>query len=638
MPSYRKLKFIPIVLAVFLIAPALTTKAVAVMPQPGQAAFYHDAEEDSRPAFKNGEVLVKMRDLAGEREVKAFTFRHNISKADKLRSEQVVKNVYKVKLQIGASVEDAVAEFKADPDVEQAQPNYIHHAMQTPNDPSFGQLWGLRNTGQTVGGVAGKPGADIGASAAWDISTGSSGVVVGIVDTGIDYNHPDLVANLWTNPGEIPNNGIDDDGNGYVDDIHGINSITGSGDPLDDNGHGTHVSGTIGARGNNGVGVAGVNWTTGIMALKFLDKTGSGFTSDAIECINYAVAMKKKGVNVRALNNSWGGGPFEPLLDSAISAAGANDILFVAAAGNEANDNDKKPAYPASYSDANVIAVAATTNQDKLASFSNFGLNSVHVAAPGVGIFSTYMTSQGSYQSLSGTSMATPHVTGLAALLIAAKPALSTLQVKDIILNTVDPVGLPILTGGRINAGRALNAALNQQLTLTEAQDGGNVILRALVNNGGAMPPNVSVTFFQDGVQVGTASTALGPQGTTLPATLKFKGSLGQHDARAVSAPSGGIPALNSATISYTIAPPVITSLSRTSTLPRPSVVVNGTNFGSATGRILITGNGKTKSIKTQTWSDTRVTFIAPRLRAGAYTLSLNNGLATSAPVVFTAP
>ena len=349
----------------------------------------------------------------------------------------------------------ALAELGNHPALEYAQPNYLHFLDLTPNDPSFGDLWGLHNTGQS-GGTAG---ADISATSAWDVTTGSSDVIVGVIDTGVDYNHPDLAANIWTNPNEIAGNGLDDDGNGYVDDIHGINAITNSGNPMDDHDHGTHVSGTIGAVGNNGVGVAGVNWSVSIIGMKFLSSGGSGTTADAIKCIDYAVALKQSGVNIRVLSNSWGGGGFEQALLDAINAANAVDILFVAAAGNDSLNNDSSPHYPSSYDAPNVLAVASTDRNDALSSFSNYGATSVDMGAPGSSILSTVVG--GGYASFSGTSMATPHVSGAATLLLSYNDLLTVADLKSTLMNSGDAI--PALSGKTVS-GRRLNvdAALAQ--------------------------------------------------------------------------------------------------------------------------------------------------------------------------------
>ncbi|MBP9837560.1 MAG: S8 family serine peptidase [Proteobacteria bacterium] len=317
--------------------------------------------------------------------------------------------------------------------VEYVEPNYIVHTSDTPNDSRYSDLWGLHNTGQT----GGTNNVDIDAPEAWAITKGSQDVVVGIVDTGIDYTHPDLAANMWRNPGEIAGNSIDDDHNGVVDDVYGYNAITPSNSPYDDNSHGTHCAGTIGGVGNNGSGVTGVNWNVKLMALKFLDSSGSGTTSDAIEAIQYAVARKNAGVNIRVLSNSWGGGGFSQGLEDAISAANNAGILFVAAAGNSARDNDTYATYPANYEVNNVVSVAAVDSNGNLASFSNYGANTVHLAAPGVGIVSTVPNN--SYASYNGTSMATPHVSGVAALILSHE-SLTVSQLKARLLSTVKPL------------------------------------------------------------------------------------------------------------------------------------------------------------------------------------------------------
>jgi subtilisin family serine protease len=355
-----------------------------------------------------------------------------------------------VRLAPGAHVADAIEALERDPAVVYAEPNYIVHAAAAPNDPRFPELHGMDNTGQT----GGTPDADIDAPEAWDSSVGSRDVVVGVVDTGIDHGHEDLAANAWVNPGEVPGNAVDDDGNGVIDDVHGFNALAASGDPLDDNGHGTHVAGTLGAVGDNGVGVVGVNWAVQVMGLKFLSASGSGTLADAIAVIDYAVAQRNAGVNLRVLSNSWGGGGFSQALLDAITAASDAGILFVATAGGSASDNDVVPSYPASYEAPNVVAVAATDDNDQLASFSNFGATSVDLGAPGVNILST--TLGNSYSVFSGTSMATPHVSGVAALALSVNPTLDTAALVAILLTSGDPV--PALQGITVS-GQRLNAA-----------------------------------------------------------------------------------------------------------------------------------------------------------------------------------
>ena len=329
-----------------------------------------------------------------------------------------------------------------------AEPDYMVFASYSANDPSFGQLWGLNNTGQT-GGVAD---ADIDAPEAWDISRGADSLVVGVIDTGVDYNHPDLAANCWVNTKEIAGNGLDDDGNGYVDDYRGWNFVAETNDSVDDHYHGTHCAGTIGAVGDNGIGVAGVAHRVKIMALKFLSSTGSGYVSDAVEAVRYAAANGAK-----LTSNSWGGGGYSQLLKDAIDEAQGVGVLFVAAAGNESSDSDAAPSYPAAYDCPNIISVAATDHADQLAYFSNFGAQTVDLGAPGVDIYST--SPQSGYRSLSGTSMACPHVAGACVLLYAANPAMGWRQVKAALLDNADAI--PALagktrTGGRLNVGRAL--------------------------------------------------------------------------------------------------------------------------------------------------------------------------------------
>lgn len=348
-----------------------------------------------------------------------------------------------------SSVDAAVAALTQDPRISYAEPDYLVTALEIPNDPMFDQLWGLHNTGQT----GGTPGADIDAVRAWDVSSDAHEIVIGVIDTGVDYNHPDLAANIWTNPGEVAGDGLDNDGNGYVDDVHGYDFYNLDGDPWDDNRHGTHCAGTIAAVGNNGTGVVGVSWTAKIMALKFLGSDGVGSVSRAILALEYATLMRAK-----IMSNSWGGGAYSVALESAIRAAHEAGALFVAASGNSALDNDAMPFYPASYDVPNVISVAATDYSDNLAYFSNYGRTSVDLAAPGENILST--TPGGSYDYLSGTSMAAPHVSGAAALVWGRFPAMQVDDVKTLILASADP--LPsladkCLTGGRLNAFRSIS-------------------------------------------------------------------------------------------------------------------------------------------------------------------------------------
>jgi serine protease len=341
-----------------------------------------------------------------------------------------------------------------------AEPNYIVETTLTPNDTRFGEMWGLNNTGQTVGGQVGIAGADIKAVSAWDVSTGSSSIVVGVIDTGVDFNHPDLAANIWSAPSAFT---VTVGGQTITCPAgsHGFNAVANTCSPLDDNNHGSHTSGTVGARGNNASGVVGVNWTTSIMGLKFLSASGSGNTADAIECIQFAIQAKQifgAAANVRILSNSWGGGGFSQALLDAINSANSNNMLFVAAAGNANSNNDTTPNYPSNYNAANVLAVASTDNRDAKSSFSNFGATTVDLGAPGSGILSTVRN--GGFAVFSGTSMATPHVSGAAALVLS-RCSLSTAALKANLMNNVDPVSSlsgRTVTGGRLNVNRAIRA------------------------------------------------------------------------------------------------------------------------------------------------------------------------------------
>ncbi len=344
----------------------------------------------------------------------------------------------------GISTEEALRRYSLDPSVEYIEPNYEIHLDAVPNDPRFPELYGMRNTGQT----GGTPGADIKATNAWDVFTGDPNIKIGIIDTGVDYNHPDLAANVWTNPGEIPGNSLDDDGNGYVDDVHGYDFSNNDGDPFDDNGHGSHCAGTIAGVGDNNVGVVGVNWHAKVIAIKFLNAGGSGSTAGAIAGVQYAIA-----VGCRLTSNSWGGGGFSQALLDVINQAGATGQLFVAAAGNASSNTDVSPSYPASYDSPYIISVAATDHNDNLASFSNYGATTVDLAAPGVSILSCQPG--GGYQLLSGTSMATPHVAGVVGLAMGRFPSATNLFIKQLVLNAADvkpQLAGKCLTGGRLNA------------------------------------------------------------------------------------------------------------------------------------------------------------------------------------------
>jgi thermitase len=359
-----------------------------------------------------------------------------------------------------ASAADVVAQYRALPEVEYAEENFeitIPDAVDSslapifPRDPQFAEQWALANSGQR----GGKEGADISATLAWATTTGSEEVIVAVLDTGVDYAHEDLLTNMWLRPSTLePYQDLE---LGTMDDVRGFNAIENASDPMDDNGHGTHCAGIIGAEGENDLGIAGVNWKVKIMPLKFMNASGSGTTKDAIEAINYAINRKKDGVNVRIISASWGSTQRSRALEDVIRKAYEADILFVAAAGNSSVNNDRSPHYPSSYNVPNVVSVAALDRNDQLARFSNYGVKSVAVAAPGVDILSTWLGN--AYEEKSGTSMATPVVSGVAALIVAQHPRMSVDNLRKKLLASTDPIVAlkgKTVTGGRINAAKAL--------------------------------------------------------------------------------------------------------------------------------------------------------------------------------------
>ncbi len=410
-----------------------------------------------------GELMIKLRDPAVKMlNLKALGvyFQEPLSKRS---------GTFLVKFnQKSVSLEEMMKTIGRDPNVDVVEPNYIYSiekplegkflyrnqfvsASQAPSDPLFGQLWGLDNTGANEPNASrqGRAGADISAYEAWDITKGSRQIKIAVIDTGVDYNHSDLKENIWVNIVEqLGTPGVDDDGNGYIDDIHGYDFANDDGDPLDGHGHGTHCAGTIGAIHDNTIGVAGVMGNVEIVAIKFLSDQGSGDSANAIKAIDYATSL-----NVDLMSNSWGGGAYSQLLEEAIQRASDAGIIFTAAAGNSGDDNDAVAHYPANYTVPNVVSVAAHTAQDELANFSCYGKESVDIAAPGQGILST-MT-KGSYGVLSGTSMATPHVSGALGLLLSVEGRMPHDEMMERLRETSVPV---VSYRGKVNRGGRLNA------------------------------------------------------------------------------------------------------------------------------------------------------------------------------------
>lgn len=417
-----------------------------------------------KASFVQGEVLVTLKKGISRESRESLSVEANVEVIDGVPQ----LGVYLFKSKRGESTEDLVERLTGHPNVEHVGPNVYFHLMMVPNDPQFGSLWGLNNTGQS----GGTSDADIDAPEAWDSQFGNSSTIVAVIDSGVDYTHPDLERNIWTNPGEIPGNGIDDDGNGFIDDSRGWNFTApglGNNDTFDDLGHGTHVSGIIAAVGNNAVGTVGVAWQSKILPIKIFASGTTTTPMMIIKAITYAADMGAK-----VINNSYGCegfGCFVPEIENAVGYAYSKGALFVAAAGNSGADNDTVESYPCSSKHFNVICVGASNRNDQLWSdslgSSNYGAKTVHLIAPGANILSTVPRGTcedcdpSGYKEISGTSQATPFVSGTAALILASSPALPVDQVKSAILHGVDQVpafACNTSTGGRLNAFKALQS------------------------------------------------------------------------------------------------------------------------------------------------------------------------------------
>ena len=430
-----------------------------------------DAPATFGAANAGAEVIVRFRSGMTAAQIEALAAHLNDRVADHF---EYINGYAVIEDADGLSAEAVAREYIGQPGVEHAEPNFTieldpmearslaHIAdslepspLGAPDDPLFGEQWALINSGQRNGKVR----ADINAMEAWDRKTrGSDRVVVAVLDSGVDYMHQDLVNNMWTRPATLAP--YVDEQLGTIDDQHGYDAEENDGDPMDENGHGTHCAGIIGAEGNNGEGIAGVNWKVQVMPLKFMGKGGFGTTKNAIEAINYVIDRKRAGVNVRIISASWGSTQYSRALEDAIRRAGEEGILFVAAAGNSSANTDRVPHYPSSYQLPNVLSIAALNRMDVLAPFSNYGPKTVHIAAPGAEILSTWLG--GDYEEHSGTSMATPVVSGVAALVLSIEGDLSVKELRERLTKSVDRLEVldgKIASGGRINAARAVGAS-----------------------------------------------------------------------------------------------------------------------------------------------------------------------------------
>jgi subtilisin family serine protease len=452
-----------------------------------------------------GQLLVRFRDGTSS---SSIAFAHSTVGAQVLQTFTIEPNLQLVSIPPAVGDQAAADTYRLDPNVLYVQPNYVYRIDNTPNDPMYPNMWNLNNTGQGGGTVD----ADVDAPEAWDKVTGSKTVAVGDIDTGIDYTHDDLKAEAKPNPAEcngVP--GVDDDHNGYIDDCHGIDTINGDSDPMDDNGHGTHTAGTIGAVGNNSLGVVGINWNITIVACKSHDSSGNGTSASIIGCYQYMEAEKAVGVNVIATNNSYGGCPeacgYDQATYNAIKHNMKKGILFVASAGNDNSNNDTTPKYPATYFLPNVVSVAATDRNDARASFSNYGLRTVMLGAPGVSVLSTYKGN--TYASLSGTSMSGPHVAGTAGLLKAENPKWNWKKIRNRILSSTDAkpsMSGKTVTGGRLNVNNAVRC--NNQPFFG--------VLRPLASQAGQPIPIAAINVVCQNPATTPLSVTITPGGTTL--------------------------------------------------------------------------------------------------------------------------
>ncbi len=416
--------------------------------------------------YRDGELLIKFKSAA-ESGAADPVLDHLLGQVRNMKLGRHGRMAH-IQLAAGQDVAGMQRWYEKQVEVEYAEPNYLVHKSAIANDLRFNLQWGLRNTGQKVNQIAGIVGADINIGPAWDRHTGDGSVVVAVIDTGVDYRHPDLAANIWSNSGEIAANGRDDDGNGKIDDIRGWNFAHNNAYPMDDDpdGHGSHVAGIIGAVGNNALGGSGVNWNVKLMPLKALSRDGSGNIANIIAAIDYAIEQRVSIINA-SYAFECGAAMVQSERDALIRARDAG-ILVVLPAGNEACNNDIEPTYPASHALNNIVSVAASDAFDQRATYgdstSNYGAQSVHLFAPGKNIYSTIRVALGNYGYLSGTSMAAPFVSGAAALLKSYRPELSALQVREILLKTASSKAAlagQAVTQGRLDVAAAMDFDLN---------------------------------------------------------------------------------------------------------------------------------------------------------------------------------
>ncbi|MGO9240539.1 MAG: S8 family serine peptidase [Bryobacteraceae bacterium] len=593
------------------------------------------------------EVLVKLRPGVS---LQADSY---IVRAHDIRLLQALNRRGLMHLRSGSqTAAQLVAELSADPDVEYAEPNYVLHtttaaapAAVVPNDPLFIDQWALQNTGQT-GGTAH---ADIDATQAWSITTGTATVVVGVVDTGLDYTHPDLQANIWSAPAAYTVQFAPGDSITCPAGSHGYDALNNVCDPMDQNDHGTHVSGIIGAVGDNSAGVSGINWTASIMGLRFLDASGSGTVAGAVRAIEFALQAKAvlgSQANLQVLSNSWGGTGFSQALLDEINDANTAGMLFVMAAGNSSEDLDTNTFYPASYRTPNAIAVAATDDNDALASFSDYGKGSVDLGAPGVNIVSTIPGAN--YETMSGTSMATPMVSGAAALVLAVCP-LTTAQLRAALVNNVDVVaGLAntTISGGRLNVYKALAScapgttpapgftlsAPSAVVALTAGGASASTTITAAATGGFSGAIALAVTGLPAGVSAKLTPASIAPGATaSLALTAASTAAAGTFHLT-ITGTSGTLSATTTVTLTVTAAPSFkLTVTPPSQTIRRGatgSFQISATSSGGFSGTISLQISGLPPYSST-TFSQTSSGAVAmsiatsPLTRDGSYTIQI---------------